>query len=164
MITGISANGHNGCSQQIHEYAKAYLLPSTPGNKLRPVIYNSWYAILFDVTVERQIEMAQRAAAIGVELFCIDDGWFGNRSSDKAGLGDWDVRASAFPDGLKPLVDEVHRLGMLFGLWIEPEMVNIDSELYRKHPEWILHYPGRVWRGRSMRLWGTTTLRSSLDE
>ena len=84
-----------------------------------------------------------KRAAIGVELFCVDDGWFGSRRSDKAGLGDWVVSDKAFPNGMELLVEEVHRLGMKFGLWVEPEMVNPDSDLYRQHPDWILHFPGR---------------------
>jgi alpha-galactosidase len=87
--------------------------------------------------------LARKAAAMGVELFCVDDGWFGSRRSDNAGLGDWVVRPDAFPNGLEPLVQEVHRLGMKFGLWVEPEMVNPDSDLYRQHPDWVLHFPGR---------------------
>ena len=107
------------------------------------MLYNSWEATGFDVNYAGQAELARRAAAIGVELFCVDDGWFGARRSDQAGLGDWTVSPDNFPGGLKPLADEVHRLGMQFGLWFEPEMINADSELYRRHPDWILHFPGR---------------------
>ena len=110
---------------------------------VRPILYNSWEATYFGVTEENQIALAQKAAAIGVELFCLDDGWFGGRRHDVAGLGDWTVSPDAFPNGLDLLITEVNRLGMDFGLWVEPEMVNPDSDLYRAHPEWVLHFPGR---------------------
>jgi alpha-galactosidase len=106
-------------------------------------LYNSWEATYFNLSFANQVELARKAAAIGVELFCVDDGWFGARRSDNAGLGDWVVSRDIFPEGLEPLVEEVHRLGMEFGLWVEPEMVNPDSDLYRQHPDWVLHFPGR---------------------
>jgi alpha-galactosidase len=87
--------------------------------------------------------LAEKAASIGVDRFVMDDGWFGKRNTDHAGLGDWYVNPEKFPHGLKPLIDKVHSLGMDFGLWVEPEMVNPDSDLYRKHPDWVLNFPGR---------------------
>ena len=90
-----------------------------------------------------QMALAEKAASIGVERFVMDDGWFGQRKDDHAGLGDWYVNPQKFPHGLKPLIDKVHSLGMDFGLWVEPEMVNPDSDLYRKHPDWVLNFPGR---------------------
>ncbi|WP_420630636.1 alpha-galactosidase [Candidatus Leptofilum sp.] len=116
--------------------------PAT-ASEFRPILYNSWEATYFGITEQNQIELAQKAAAIGVELFCLDDGWFGGRRFDVAGLGDWTVSPDVFPNGLEPLIAEVNRLGMDFGLWVEPEMVNPDSDLYRAHPEWVLHFPGR---------------------
>src|SRR5262249_12427538 len=85
-----------------------------------------------------QMALAEKAAKIGVERFVMDDGWFGARNSDHAGLGDWTVNRTKFPNGLKPLIDKVHSLGMEFGLWVEPEMVNPDSDLYRAHPDWVI--------------------------
>ncbi len=111
--------------------------------EFRPILYNSWEATYFGITEQNQIELARKAAAIGVELFCLDDGWFGGRRFDVAGLGDWTVSPDVFPNGLEPLIAEVNRLGMDFGLWVEPEMVNPDSDLYRAHPDWALHFPGR---------------------
>ena len=111
--------------------------------KPRPVIYNSWEATEFRVSEAGQMAMAEKAAALGVDRFVMDDGWFGQRKDDHAGLGDWYVNQEKFPHGLKPLIDKVHALGMDFGLWVEPEMVNPDSDLYRKHPEWVLNFPGR---------------------
>ena len=110
--------------------------------KPRPVHYNTWEAVYFDHDVAKLRELATRAADIGVERFVLDDGWFGGRRHDRAGLGDWTVSADVYPDGLKPLVDHVTSLGMEFGLWFEPEMVNPDSELYRAHPDWVLGVEG----------------------
>jgi alpha-galactosidase len=107
------------------------------------VIYNSWEATEFAVTEAGQMELAEKAAALGIDRFVMDDGWFGQRKDDHAGLGDWYVNKEKFPNGLKPLIDKVHTLGMDFGLWVEPEMVNANSDLYRKHPEWVLNFPLR---------------------
>jgi alpha-galactosidase len=107
------------------------------------VLFNSWEATNFDISEEQQGTLARRAAAIGVELFVVDDGWFGTRTSDRAGLGDWTPNRDRFPSGLKPLADYVRALGMQFGIWVEPEMVNPDSELYRAHPDWVQYQTGR---------------------
>ena len=107
------------------------------------MIYNSWEATEFRVDEAGQMALAEKAAALGVDRFVMDDGWFGQRKDDHAGLGDWYVNQQKFPHGLKPLIDKVHSLGMDFGLWVEPEMVNPDSDLYRKHPDWVLNFPGR---------------------
>ncbi|MFD1048924.1 cytochrome P450, partial [Kibdelosporangium lantanae] len=109
----------------------------------RPVVYNSWEATEFDVSEDNQKRLAALAADLGCELFVMDDGWFGARTHDAAGLGDWTPNPSRFPGGLNPLIAEVHRLGMRFGLWVEPEMVNPDSDLYRQHPDWVMHMPNR---------------------
>lgn len=144
LLCGLSPDGWGGASRRLHAYARERLAPrSTQAPPRRPVLYNSWEATYFNISYDNQAELARKAAAIGVELFCLDDGWFGARSGDAAGLGDWTVRREAFPDGLEALVAEVHRLGMRFGLWVEPEMVNPDSDLYRAHPDWVLHFPGR---------------------
>lgn len=144
LVSGVSSKGWGGASRRLHAFAQDRVLPRSPqGPRFRPVLYNGWEATYFNLGYESQAELARKAAAIGVELFCIDDGWFGARRSDHAGLGDWVVRADAFPEGLEPLVEEIHRLGMKFGLWVEPEMVNPDSDLYRQHPDWVLHFPGR---------------------
>lgn len=142
LLIGCTGGGIGEASRQLHRFAREFVLPRTQ-RPLRPVLYNSWEATFFDVTETGQRDLAIAAAAVGIELFCIDDGWFGARSNDSAGLGDWTPRPDAFPRGLKPLADQVHELGMLFGLWVEPEMVNPDSELYREHPDWVLHFPGR---------------------
>jgi len=141
FVHGCSGEGWGGASRSMHRFIREYVLPHSA--ELRPVLYNSWEATYFDITLENQTALARTAASVGVELFCMDDGWFGGRRHDCAGLGDWTVSESVFSGGLKPLIDEVKRLGMKFGLWVEPEMINPDSDLYRAHPDWVLHFPGR---------------------
>ena len=140
---GYSDHGLGGASRLLHHFEIAHILPHAPDPKPRPVIYNSWEATEFKVDEPGQIALAEKAASIGVDRFVMDDGWFGKRKNDHAGLGDWYVNSDKFPHGLKPLIDKVHALGMDFGLWVEPEMVNPDSDLYRKHPDWVLNFPGR---------------------
>ena len=110
----------------------------------RPVTLNVWEAVYFDHDEARLVDLAERAAALGVERFVLDDGWFGARRDDTAGLGDWVVSPDVWPDGLHPLVDRVRELGMEFGLWFEPEMVNLDSDVARAHPEWVMAPGGRL--------------------
>ena len=105
---------------------------------------NVWEAVYFDHDLPRLLDLADRAAALGVERYVLDDGWFGARRDDHAGLGDWTVSADVWPDGLHPLVDHVTSLGMEFGLWFEPEMVNLDSDVARAHPEWVMATGGRM--------------------
>jgi alpha-galactosidase len=140
---GYSNHGLGGASRLLHKFELAHVLPHAPDAKPRPVIYNSWEATEFRVDEAGQMAIAEKAASIGVDRFVMDDGWFGQRKDDHAGLGDWYVNAEKFPHGLKPLIDKVHSLGMDFGLWVEPEMINPDSDLYRKHPDWVLNFPGR---------------------
>ncbi|WP_263367391.1 alpha-galactosidase [Edaphobacter bradus] len=140
---GYSDHGIGGASRELHRFEIDSILPHHPTPKLRPVLYNSWEATEFNVDEAGQMALAEKAASIGVERFVMDDGWFGQRNNDHAGLGDWYVNPQKFPHGLKPLIDKVHSLGMDFGLWVEPEMVNPDSDLYRKHPDWVLNFPGR---------------------
>ncbi|MEV6050972.1 alpha-galactosidase [Streptomyces sp. NPDC052107] len=136
-----SDGGFGGASRTWHAYQRAHVIPDAGRN--RPVLFNSWEATTFDISQEQQRALARRAAGIGVELFVVDDGWFGARTSDRAGLGDWTPNPDRFPHGLKPLADQVHGLGMQFGIWVEPEMVNPDSDLYRAHPDWVQYQPGR---------------------
>lgn len=133
--------GFGAASRAWHHYLLTHVLPHP--QETRPVLFNSWEATEFDVNLAGQSALAERAAELGVELFVVDDGWFGARTHDAAGLGDWTPNAERFPDGLGPLIGRVHELGMRFGLWIEPEMVNPDSGLYRAHPDWVLHHPHR---------------------
>ena len=110
----------------------------------RPVTINVWEAVYFDHDLDHLLDLAERAAALGVERYVLDDGWFGSRRNDHAGLGDWQVSPEVWPDGLHPLVDKVTALGMEFGLWFEPEMINIDSDTARAHPNWVMATGGRL--------------------
>jgi alpha-galactosidase len=147
FYAGYTRHGYGGASRLLSHFTVAHILPratdaaSVP--RPRPVIYNSWEATEMNVTEAGQEALAEKAKALGIDRFVMDDGWFGQRKTDHAGLGDWYVNKEKFPNGLKPLIDKVHSLGMDFGLWVEPEMVNPDSDLYRKHPDWVLNFPGR---------------------
>ncbi|MGM9738204.1 MAG: alpha-galactosidase [Candidatus Cryptobacteroides sp.] len=141
LVVGYCNDGEEGAMRRSHSYVRKYV--QRHKNVERPVIYNSWYATYFNISEKQQIDLARVAKEIGVEVFVIDDGWFKGRKSDNAGLGDWTVDREKFPNGLAPLISEVHSLGMKFGLWVEPEMVNPDSDLYRKHPDWALNFPNR---------------------
>jgi alpha-galactosidase len=143
FYAGYTEGGLGEASRLMHRMELARIVPHAPRPRLRPVLYNSWEATQFDVNEAGQIKLADKAATIGVERFVMDDGWFGGRNNDKAGLGDWTVNPTKFPHGLKPLIDAVKSRGMEFGLWVEPEMVNPDSDLYRRHPDWVLNFPGR---------------------
>jgi alpha-galactosidase len=136
-----TAGGFGSASRAWHDYTRRHVL--THPDETRPLLYNSWEATGFDVDEAGQMALAARAAGLGVELFVTDDGWFGARTGDHAGLGDWVPNPVRFPRGLGPLAAEVRRLGMRFGLWVEPEMVNPDSDLYRAHPDWVLHMANR---------------------
>ena len=142
-VLAVSTAGRNGASAQHHAAVRAQI--AWPGGAMRPrpVHLNSWEACYFDHDEARIGELAEAAAAIGIERFVLDDGWFKGRTSDTAGLGDWTCDPLKYPRGLKPLADQVRTLGMEFGLWVEPEMVNPDSDLYRAHPDWALALDGR---------------------
>jgi alpha-galactosidase len=137
-----TGGGFGAASREWHAWQLSHVLPVA--DRLRPVLYNSWEATSFAVSVAGQSRLAALAAQLGVECFVVDDGWFTGRTSDRAGLGDWSVDRSKFPDGLGPLIASVNQLGMRFGLWVEPEMVNPDSALYREHPDWVYHFAGRT--------------------
>ena len=143
FYAGYTGAGQGEASRILHRFQLAEILPQQPMPRPRPVIYNSWEATEFNVSESGQAALAEKAAKLGVERFVIDDGWFGERANDKAGLGDWEVNRTKFPNGLKPTIDRVHALGMDFGLWVEPEMVNPDSKLFREHPDWAMTFPGR---------------------
>ena len=141
-LAGYTKSGFGGASRQVHAYVREQVLPH--GGTPHKVLYNSWEATLFDVDEVSQSVLAEIAAQMGVELFVMDDGWFHGRKWDNAGLGDWWPDEVKFPHGLGGLIQKVNDLGMDFGLWVEPEMVNPDSELYRAHPDWVIHFPTRA--------------------
>ena len=134
-LYGAYGDGLDEVARRFHRHLRARPRPVAAE---RPVTLNVWEAVYFDHDRDRLLDLADRAAAVGVERFVLDDGWFGARRDDRAGLGDWVVSAEVWPDGLHPLVDRVRELGMQFGLWFEPEMVNPDSDVARAHPEWIM--------------------------
>ncbi|MDE3195034.1 MAG: alpha-galactosidase [Acidobacteriota bacterium] len=140
---GFSNDGFGGMSRRMHRFELTDILPHGLNARPRPVLYNSWEATTFAVDEPGQRALAEKAAKLGVELFVMDDGWFGKRNNDHAGLGDWTVNPRKFPNGLEPLIKYVNSLGMDFGLWVEPEMVNPDSDLYRAHPDWAMHSDDR---------------------
>jgi len=143
FYAGYSANGFGAASRLLHRFEREQIAPGGLTSRVRPVLYNSWEATTFNVNEAGQKQLADTTAKLGVELFVMDDGWFGKRNNDRAGLGDWTVNPQKFPQGLKGLIDHVNSLGMDFGLWVEPEMVNPDSDLYRAHPDWVIHFPDR---------------------
>ncbi len=133
--------GLDGVAETFHGWLRGR--PQHPVSA-RPLTLNTWEAVYFDHDPAQLTRLAERAAEIGVERFVLDDGWFPARRDDTKGLGDWVVDRAVWPEGLRPLADRVHALGMQFGLWFEPEMISIDSDLYRAHPEWLLHDPRHV--------------------
>ena len=133
-----SASGFNGLSERMHRFVNDHIVPPYWKNKPRPVLYNSWEGCVFDFNQRRLLDLADRAKDLGCELFVLDDGWFGARNSDKAGLGDYTVNTKKLPNGMEGLAEKVRAKGMDFGLWFEPESVNPDSDLYRAHPDWAL--------------------------
>lgn len=133
-----SHDGFSGLSQCFHQYVRRHLTDQRMAGKQKPVHFNTWEATYFDLSMSSLRTLADEAAALGVERFVLDDGWFRGRDSDQSGLGDWYVDERKFPEGLGPLIAHIQGLGMEFGLWVEPEMVNPDSDLYRAHPDWVL--------------------------
>lgn len=143
-IVAVSTSGRNGIIAAFHEAVRSRLNWPDGVMRARPVHLNSWEACYFDHDEERVIALAEAAASVGVERFILDDGWFRNRDDDSAGLGDWTHDLRKYPQGLGPLAKRINDLGMEFGLWVEPEMINPDSDLYRRHPEWGLALPDRA--------------------
>lgn len=140
---GYTSGGFGEASRMLHRIQKNEIVPNGKEARLRPVFYNSWQTYEVDVNEANQMDLAKQAADMGVELFLVDDGWFHLREETNAGLGDWFVDKDKFPKGLAPLSRYVNSLGMDFGLWVEPEMVNPNSDLYREHPDWVLNFTGR---------------------
>jgi alpha-galactosidase len=143
FVAGFTDRGYGEASRLLHAYEIEHVVPRATARQVRPIVYNSWYVTEFDVSFENQEKAAELAAKMGVELFVMDDGWFGQRNNDRAGLGDWHINQDKFPHGLQPLISRINELGMEFGIWVEPEMVNPDSDLYRAHPDWVYHFPNR---------------------
>ena len=133
-----SDEGFNGLSKRMHRFVNDHIVPEFWQGRPRPVLYNSWEGCMFDFNQHRLLDLADRAKNLGCDLFVLDDGWFGKRNDDKAGLGDYDVNRKKLPGGMEGLAEKIRAKGMEFGLWFEPEAVNPDSDLYRAHPDWAL--------------------------
>ena len=142
-VMTFSPDGYNGLSHNFHDFINNHIVRGEWKNKERPVLINNWEAHFFKFTQGRLLRLARRARRLGIELFVLDDGWFGDRNNDKAGLGDYNVNRKKLPRGLAHFAGKIRKMGMEFGLWFEPEMVNPDSGLYRNHPEYAVVTPGR---------------------
>lgn len=140
-VMTFSNEGFNGMSGQMHEFVREHIVRGEWKKKERPVLLNSWEASYFDINEKKLLNLAKAGKDVGIELFVMDDGWFGERNDDTSSLGDWDVNKKKLPGGVKRLCDKVKDLGLMFGIWVEPEMVNVKSHLYEEHPDWVLQIP-----------------------
>ncbi|MBQ6441849.1 MAG: alpha-galactosidase [Lachnospiraceae bacterium] len=148
-----SCKGFNGMSRHMHKFVQNHIVRGEWAKKERPVLLNSWEATYFDINERKLLKLASEAAKMGMELFVMDDGWFGERDNDTRSLGDWTVNEKKLPNGIAGLAEKVKALGLDFGIWVEPEMVNSDSNLYRAHPDWALAVPGKDHsEGRNQRI------------
>lgn len=143
VLLTFTHQGFTPLSQNYHRFLKKNICRSKYTYARRPVLINNWEATYFDFDSDKILQIARQAKELGVEMLVLDDGWFGKRNDDNSGLGDWFVNKSKLPDGLEPLIAQINDMGLKFGLWVEPEMVNEDSELYRTHPDWAMMVPGR---------------------
>ena len=139
-----SSVGYNGMSGQMHDFVSKHILRGPWKDRLRPVLLNSWEASYFKISEGKLLRLARKAKSVGIELFVMDDGWFGERNDDTSSLGDWYPNKKKLPHGVKGICDKVRKLGLEFGIWVEPEMVNRNSELYRAHPDWAMEIPGKA--------------------
>ena len=144
VILACTENGLTALSQQYHRFIRHNVCRGEFRFARRPVLINNWEATYFDFDSDAIVRIAEKAAALGVEMLVLDDGWFGKRNDDNSGLGDWFVNEEKLPGGLAPLAKRIGDLGLAFGLWVEPEMVNENSDLYRAHPDWALAVPGKA--------------------
>ncbi len=144
VVMVYSSEGIGGMSRNFHDLYRNHLIRGMYNDKKRPILINNWEATYFDFDTKKLLDIASKASKLGIEMLVMDDGWFGNRSSDNMALGDWTVNEDKIHGGLKHLVKEVNKLGLKFGIWFEPEMVSPDSELYRAHPDWAIAIPNRT--------------------
>ncbi|MBO5022778.1 MAG: alpha-galactosidase [Clostridia bacterium] len=141
-VLAFSDEGIGGMSRELHDAYRNHLINPRYVKKPRPIVINSWEAVYFDPSPTRLMPIIDAVKGTGIDTFVLDDGWFGARRNDRAGLGDWVVSKDVYPEGLKPVIDHAHNAGMKFGIWFEPEMVNPDSDLFRAHPDWAISVPG----------------------
>ncbi len=152
-VMTFSHEGHNGMSQNLHAFIRKHIVRGVWRDKERPVLLNSWEASYFEFNESSLVKLAKAGKDVGIELFVMDDGWFGTRNDDKQALGDWQCNLKKLPDGLDGLAKKINALGLDFGIWVEPEMVNVNSDLYRAHPEWAMCIPGKDHsEGRNQRI------------
>lgn len=144
VVLSYTNRGFNALSSQLHTFARQHIIAKSWRNKPRPILINSWESAYFNFDEDTLLALAKEASKVGIELFVLDDGWFKNRNSDTSSLGDWIVDTRKLPHGLAWLSDQIHDLGMQFGIWIEPEMISENSDIYRKHPEYAMHVKGRA--------------------
>ena len=142
-IMSYADGGINAFSANMHDFVNKHVIRAEFQYSERPIVINNWEATFFNFNRRKLLALARKAKRLGVEMFVLDDGWFGKRNNDKAGLGDWVVNKRKLPGGIKSISNAIHRMNMKFGLWFEPECVNPDSDLYRAHPEWAISVPGR---------------------
>ena len=148
-----SHEGFNGMSQHMHTFVREHIVRGQWKHKVRPVLLNSWEAAYFDINERKLLQLAKAGRDVGIELFVVDDGWFGTRDDDTQSLGEWEVNEKKLPNGIAGLCDKIKKLGMDFGIWVEPEMVNVKSKLYEAHPDWVLDIPGKPHsEGRNQRI------------
>lgn len=139
VVLNYSNKGFNGLSQNFHKIYQKHLAPESFKDTQRPILLNSWEGNYFDFTTDSLLKQIKKAADLGIELFVLDDGWFGKRNDDHSSLGDWFVNTDKLPGGLEKIAKAVHEQTMQFGIWFEPEMISRESDLYKKHPDWALH-------------------------
>lgn len=146
-------SGFGSLSRNMHRFVRRHIVRGAWRDRERPILLNSWEAVYFDFNEEKLLDMARAAADVGIELFVLDDGWFGERNDAKSSLGDWKVNREKLPGGLKDLSEKINALGMKFGIWVEPEMICVRSHLYEEHPDWAVAAPGTVHsEGRNQRI------------
>lgn len=152
-VLSFSSDGYNGLSQNMHGFVRQHIIPKEWREKTRPILLNSWEAAYFNINEQKLLRLAKKAKEVGIELFVMDDGWFGERNDDSHSLGDWYENPKKLPHGLKGLGEKINALGLEFGIWVEPEMVNVESNLYRNHPDWCLAIPEKPHsEGRNQRM------------
>lgn len=142
-IMSFSDKGYNGVSHHMHDFINEHIVRGNWKKRERPILLNNWEAHFFDFNEHKLLKLAEQGKKLGMEMFVLDDGWFGKRDSDKAGLGDYSVNEKKLPNGIRVFGDKIRRLGLAFGLWFEPEMINEESDLYKRHPEYVITLPGK---------------------
>ncbi len=152
-VMAYSADGFGQMSRLLHHFIRRHIVRGVWRDKVRPILLNSWEASYFDISEKKLLKLAKAGKEAGIELFVMDDGWFGKRNDETSSLGDWEANPKKLPNGVKGLADKIKEMGLSFGIWVEPEMVNVNSKLYEKHPDWVLQILGKPHsEGRNQRI------------